>query len=216
MIGIAITTRNRYQVLAYTLAKFNEFKTDDMKIVVVDDASEDWQHNMDLVEGYGFTYISTPERRGIPYCKEMGFQRLKGCDYQFWFDDDCFPRVKGWEQPFIDAMELQGHLLYLKEWAHIKIKRDLGELIEYTAATGCFMTFSADMYGDIKDLGTQLYGGRWHPNLSDKMQKYGIGRYVSIKDAGKYLHSFDMDSEPKDFPYSFNSSVEQSARGKKK
>ncbi|KKL83080.1 hypothetical protein LCGC14_1978380, partial [marine sediment metagenome] len=140
MVGISITTRNRPDVLRYTLAKFEEFWDENQGIIVIDDNSECWEENKEIVKGHEFYYVYSKERIGIPQSKNVGFQCLKDYDHQFWFDDDCFPKCAKWYEPFIEAMEYQGHLLYLRDWAHIHPVLHFRNVVEYTGATACLMT----------------------------------------------------------------------------
>jgi len=213
MIGISYITRNRYHVLKYSLERLAVPK--DSTVVIIDDHSVDWKRNKALVRGLGFIYLRNEIRRGIPFSKERGFRCLQHCTHQFWFDDDCYPKVVGWEEPFIGAMQFQGHLLHLKPWAHVSPLQTYPQgITQYSGATACFMTFRKDMYKDIPGIGAnpKMYGNRWHPDLSEKMAKYGVGEFVALTRSADYLHSFDIDGVPSDFDYSFMSSVDPKER----
>jgi len=205
---ISYTTRNRPRVLEYSLKQTREVY--DGFIVVIDDNSDTKEANESICKKYDCTWLYNDRRRGIPGSKERGFRSLLSFERQFWFDDDCFPRP-GWMERFIDAQEFQEHLLYLKEWAHIKeIGRDCG-IVEYSGATACFMSFTKEIYDKVKGfhVGHPLYGG-WHHTLSLK-----LGGYYSIENAGDYLYSFDIDRPPKDFDHHFCSSLPFEERHKK-
>ena len=224
MIGIAITTRNRPEVLRYTLAKFAQFHDDNQLIVVIDDDSECWEENAEIVNEHGFCYtlaytaspidlLYNTKRCGIPRSKNVGFQYLKNYDHQFWFDDDCFPKCAKWYEPFIEAMEYQGHLLYLRNWAHIHPVLHFRNVVEYTGATACLMTFRKDMYDDIEGFheGFSMYG-RWHPALTNKMYLYNMVRYGTLFQVEKYIYAFDIDGKPKDFEHEFGSCMSEAER----
>jgi len=215
MIGIAITTRNRPEVLRYTLAKFYEFYNENQLIVVVDDNSECRKENTEIVNGYGFCYLYNKERFGIPRSKNLGFQCLKDRDYQIWFDDDCFPKCANWHEPFIEAMEYQGHLLYLRNWAHIHPVLHFRNVVEYTGATACLMTFRKDMYDDVEGFweGFSMYG-RWHPALTQRMFKHNAVKYGTLFRVEKYIYAFDIDGKPKDFEHEFGSCMSEAERQK--
>jgi len=207
---IQYTTRNRPHVLEHSLdrtrANYDGF------IIVIDDNSDTKEANQNIAKKYDCAYLYNDKRRGIPRSKERGFRSLLSFDYQFWFDDDCF--LKGPIDRFKEAMEYQGHLLYLREWAHIKIKEKLDHgLISYSGATACFMTFRKDMYDDVKGFqaGFTKYG-HWHHMLSQKMAKYGLDEYVSIDKVWHYLHSFDIDKIPPGFSHNFSSCMSKEER----
>ena len=219
MIGIAITTRNRPEVLRYTLAKFAQFYDQEQVIVVIDDNSTCREENKKIVEEYGhyisMYYLYNAERLGIPRSKNRGFQFLKGHSHQFWFDDDCFPKCAKWYEPFIEAMEYQGHLLYLRNWAHIHPVLHFRNVVEYTGATACLMTFRKDMYDDVEGFweGFSMYG-KWHPALTQKMSKHNAVKYGTLFEVEKYIYAFDIDGKPKDFEHEFGSCMSEEERQK--
>lgn len=211
--GIAVTTYNRPHVLDYTLGKMRE--AFDGYIVVIDDCSDTQSVNSAICTNYDAKWICNNYRLGIPRSKYEGFMNLLMFERQFWFDDDCYP-LPGWLDRFKEAMEFQGHLLYLKDWAHIQTKQIFPNgLISYTNPTACFMSFRKDMYTSVGKFyeGFPKYG-HWHNVLSHNMSRFGVDEYVSIEDASKYLYSFDLDHPPKDFNYSFQSSMSHDDRRK--
>jgi len=208
---IQFTTRNRPNVLEYSLSKTREVY--DGFIVVVDDHSQTRLFNREICTKYDAKLLYNEKRRGIPRSKERGFRSLKSYDYQFWFDDDCFP-LEGWFERMEEAMETQGHLLHLKDWAHIKRKKVYPQgIVSYLSATACFMTFRKDMYESVRGFskGWDFYGG-WHAVLSQSMARYGVDKYVAVERSYDYIHSFDVDGVPPDFDYMFQSSLPQHER----
>ena len=210
---LSFTTRNRPHVLDYTLGKTREHY--DGHIVVIDDNSQDAHFNEEIARKYDCSYLYNETRLGIPRSKERGFRSLLKFDRQFWFDDDCYP-LKGWLDRIIPAMEYQPHILHLKKWSHIVAKEGKLpiDLIAYTGATACLMSFTKAIYKDVYGLsvGHGLYGG-WHHALSQKLSKYGLDEYVALRDSP--FHSFDIDGPPKKWKYSFQSSLPQNERIKK-
>jgi len=214
---LSFTTRNRPNVLAYSLRKTREHY--DGFIVVIDDNSDDAHINEEIAKNYDCTYLYNTTRYGIPRSKERGFRSLLSFDQQFWFDDDCYPKV-GWLDKILPAMQHQGHLLYLRNWTHIKAKIDYyndyhknlpGEVLAFTGATACFMSFRNDQYDLVKGFqaGFTKYG-HWHSRLSQRLVE--LDEYVSIKNAQDYFHSFDVDGIPIDWKYSFQSCMSQAER----
>lgn len=215
MVGISITTRNRPEVLRYTLAKFAQFYDENQLIVVIDDGSNCWEENKEIVEQHEFVYLHNIGRLGIPKSKNVGFQYLKIFHHQFWFDDDCFPKCAKWYEPFIEAMEYQGHFLYLRDWAHIHPILKIRNVVEYTGATACLMTFRKDMYDDVEGFweGFSMYG-KWHPALTQKMSKHNAVKYGTLFEVEKYIYAFDIDGKPKDFEHEFGSCMSEAERQK--
>ena len=217
MVGISITTRNRPEVLRYTLAKFRQFYDINHSIIVIDDNSECHEENEEIVRQQCWKYIYNEKRLGIPGSKNVGFQYLKDAEYahQIWFDDDCFPKCEKWYEPFIEAMEYQGHLLYLRNWAHIHPVLHFRNVVEYTGATACLMTFRKDMYDDVEGFweGFSMYG-KWHPALTQKMSKHNAVKYGTLFEVEKYIYAFDIDGKPKDFEHEFGSCMSEEERQK--
>jgi hypothetical protein len=82
-IGIGYTTYKRDALLQECLDNLRLYTTSDYKLHIARDSDED--------------------RRGIALRKNECLHHLQDCDYIFLFDDDCYPKKKGWEQ-FTDAI----------------------------------------------------------------------------------------------------------------
>jgi len=196
---LSFTTRNRPHVLEYSLRRTREVY--DGYLLVIDDNSECKLINAEISRKYDAEYLFNETRLGIPRSKARGFEHMINFNRQFWFDDDCFP-LKGWYERVVDAQKYQGHLLHLKPWAHIRVKKYVrSNIIQYTAATACFMSFRKDQYDKVRgfDEGFQKYG-HWHSHLSNQM-----GGFFAVKNSP--FHSFDVDGTPKDFNGPFESSM---------
>jgi len=202
-IGISYTTRNRPEALEYVLTKMRQFLPPEAKVVIVDDNSDDIFRNKNADLSHGFEYVFNEKRLGVPHSKNVGFQRLKDCDYQFWFDDDCYPMCEGWHLPFIDAMEGdQKHLLYMHKWMKFECVARIGNLERFSGCTGCLLTFHKDTYVDVEGFheGFTLYG-MWHFALTTKMYDKGHSALwvATVADAGSYIHAFDINGCPADY-----------------
>ena len=179
---ISFTTRNRPKVLEYSLKKTREAYSGE--IIVVDDNSATRRYNESICKQYDARLLYNKRRLGIPRSKDRGFNELLSYDRQYWFDDDCYPK-EGCFERLAEAQEFEPHLLYLREWAHIKRKEDLGNgIIEFTGATACFMAFSKEIYPMVHGF-TEAWGynGGWHAELSLKLSD----GYMSIDKAEDYF-----------------------------
>jgi hypothetical protein len=206
---IAYTTRNRPQVLEYSLSKLREHY--DGFCVVIDDCS-DTKESERIAKRFDCAYLYNDKRRGIPRSKERGFRSLLSFYYQYWFDDDCYPKP-GWLDRIQEAQEYHGHLLHIKQWAHIRRIGDVQPgMVEYSGGTACFMSFTREQYEYVHGFqsGHGVYGG-WHGALSQKLE----GGYIALKDSSDYFHSFDIDGIPSDFNGGFASSLSYEERRKK-
>lgn len=97
-IGIGITTRNRHELFDKCLSNIlKNLKYGETKIVAVDDAS-DVPVTDDRCE-----VIRHDVRHGVAKSKNDCLRKLSSCDHIFLFDDDCWPKRKGWEDAYIGA-----------------------------------------------------------------------------------------------------------------
>lgn len=204
MIGVGITTRNRPDVLNSCLEHFYAFSEKSTKIVVVDDAS-DFDHT--IVENYGYERHKNPERLGIAKSKNKCLSLLTDCDYIFLFDDDCFPRQKGWEQYFINAHLKTGihHFNQLPssfsqvdniidgryEINGVKINRFSG--VGFASSTMFLTKRVLDEVGGY-DKNYGFYGYE-HCGYSIRVHRagltLGIGPWLAMDDIEEYLYSYD-------------------------
>src|SRR5690606_15268014 len=88
----------RPEVLSKGLAEQRKYLPDGAVLVVVDDASD--FHD----PGATFTF---PHNAGIAAAKNKCIELLvnAGCTRFFLFDDDTWPKVEGWELPYINSGE---------------------------------------------------------------------------------------------------------------
>ena len=101
-IGIGVTSYNRPKHLDLWVEQILPITPENVKVHIEVDKDTD--------------------RMGVAYRKNECLKALKGCDYIFLFDDDCFPIAEGWIDFFINAHKETGqhHFLYLKETSTIR------------------------------------------------------------------------------------------------
>ncbi|MBF0577717.1 glycosyltransferase family 2 protein [Dysgonomonas sp. GY617] len=194
IIGIGITTHNRYEVFASTLVQIQYFAPANTKIVIVDDASE-----KPVSEAtYRFN-----QNVGIAKAKNKCFELLynAGCEHFFLFDDDCHPVVADWHKPYIESQE--PHLNYIFEEFKGHNKPMLNDTLllysnsnikAYSHARGCMCYYKRiclDVCGGMSPL-----FGKWgfeHPDLSNRIYNAGLTsfRYMDVPDSGKLICSID-------------------------
>ena len=194
LIGIGITTQNRYGIFKKTFDEITRFAPANSIIVVVDDASD-----KPISEAsYRFTTIA-----GIARAKNKCFELLynAGCEHFFLFDDDCYPVADGWHIPYMESKE--PHLNYIFEefkgtnppplndtqllYKNSKIKA-------YSHVRGCMCYYKRvclDICGGMSPL-----FGRWgfeHCDLSDRIYNAGLTtfRYMDVPDSDKLFYSRD-------------------------
>lgn len=164
-IGVAISTRNRHEVLKRTLEQHSKFLPPNATIFIVDDGSD--------------IAVNAPEwasvhrhakSEGIVAVKNKSLQLLidAGCEHLFLWDDDAFPIANEWWVPYIESPEV--HLGY--QFKDLSGKRKLNDTIE--------------VYNDGKHFalsgqrGVMLY---YHKSAIDK-----VGGFDPIYQRGMYEH----------------------------
>ena len=103
-IGVAITTRNRPDVLAKSLPEWRRHMPTGSVLFIVDDASDPPVPDAD----YRFS-----ERAGIARAKNKCLELLDsaGVEHLFLADDDAYPLHPDWWQPYADSPE--PHLMHI-------------------------------------------------------------------------------------------------------
>jgi len=178
-IGIGITTTpKRADLLDLCRKQIERHSPDDIQLVVVNDINGD----------------------GVAHGKNTCLQLLRGSDYIFLFDDDCFPVSKGWIDHYVQAHERTGnhHFLYLKETPSIHQVAEKGIVERYNNCGGCFMFLTREVVEKVGGFHPN-YGryGFEHAGYTIRVHKAGLnpdGEYLSVKGAGEYIYSMDYDN----------------------
>lgn len=189
MIGIAISTHNRYETFIKTYTEIKKYLPKGAKLVVVDDASDV------PVKEATFRF---DKNVGIATTKNKCLELLDDCEHIFLFDDDCYPIVKDWWQPYVESKE--PHLCYIFKRL---VTKDLGdckevfrnsEIVAYSHTRGCMV------YIDHKVLdvagGMDTMYKRWgyeHVDWSNRIFNFGLTtfRYMDIPDSHNLFYSED-------------------------
>lgn len=206
MIGICINTHQRPQALNLCLKHIAMFHKISHRVWVVDDNSNNHEENKAIVlkyrdKGLMINYHYNAQRLGIAKSKNIGIEKLKGCDHYFLFDDDIFPIANNWWKPYIRASEQTGnhHLQYIVNGALNNNLKKTGSkyCVEmFNVGSGCLMFFTKQaiekIIGFNKNYGLYSYE---HTGTSIRANKLGLtpyGTFLVPKDAKKYFHSLDM------------------------
>lgn len=190
LIGIGITTHNRPEVLAHTLAQIEKFSPAKAKIVVVDDASEK------PAAGATFRFETNV---GIAAAKNKCFELLEDCDHIFLFDDDTYPKCKDWWVPYVESEE--GHLAYIfQDFAKGAALNDTAKIFEneksvaWSHQRGCMLYYKKECLEKIGGMDWRY--GKWgyeHPNLADRIFNAGLTtfRYMDVINSSELIYSAD-------------------------
>lgn len=188
-IGIAITTRNRPDTVKKTYSEIRRF-TPQATIWIVDDASNQPLKESDF---QGAKIYRFNENVGIATAKNKSLELLidDRCDHLFLFDDDCYPKVEKWYEPYINSPE--PHLSH--SFDLVEIYRDKN-IVATHAVGGSMIYYEAWLIRAVGGMRTEF--GKWgceHVNLSDRIFNSGFTswRYQDIPDAydGKIFYELD-------------------------
>lgn len=194
-IGITISTQNRHDILARTLAKIIEH-TPGAQIVVVDDGSDT---PVNVPKGVHLIRHRTP--KGIAAAKNAGIAALMdaGCQHLFLFDDDAYPIKDNWAQTYIDNPE--PHLMRIfpdlsgdRKLGDIQCLYDDGQTLAYTGPRGVMLYATRPVIETVG--GMDLVYGRWgweHGDWSNRIYHAGLTsfRFADVAHGDELIHSLD-------------------------
>lgn len=186
MIGIGITTRNRRKIALITVSEWLRLLPDGAKLVVVDDASDEPFPN-----AYRFE-----QNVGISTAKNKCIELLEGCEHVFLADDDCYPVVENWYEPYINAK--QPHLCFTFNKDSVPTgKKELINnvpLMVNNLVRGCMMYFHKSVFEKTGGFDADYIGYGWeHISYSNRIYNAGMTsrRYMDVPDSYKIFHSYD-------------------------
>lgn len=193
-IGIGITTKDRPEILAQCLDNLSKHLPADAKVIIVDDGSQKPATSE-------FEVIRNPNPVGIPRAKNQCLKALKDCDHIFLFDDDCWPIVDGWYQPYIDSKE--HHLAFIfDKWASGQPVGDCEKYHEteheiwWTHSRGCMVYLDALCLHTLGGY-AKVYGMGYeeHMDYSDRSFAAGLTswRYMDVKGSENLFRSLDRE-----------------------
>lgn len=177
-VGVAVTTRNRPDVLAKTLEQIRRH-TPGAKLVVVDDASDT------PVDGADFRF---EQQAGIARAKNKCLELLDDCEHIFLFDDDCYPIADDWYRPYVESPE--HHLMYTWGEEHFRTSG----LVGYLWPKGCMLYADSQVLSRVGGM-DPVFGvwGLEHLSWSDRIHNAGLTtcRYQDVPGSEKLLASLD-------------------------
>lgn len=189
-IGIAITSRNRHQVLAQTLESFGRFTPAGVPIVVVDDGSD-----TPVTAPAVTRLVRHDTARGIPASKNRCIAELMALNVEhlFLFDDDTRPNADDWWRPYVDSLE--PHLQFSWSADHrgkpvprmSELYRD-DSLVAYGWSMGCMLYLTAGVVDRVGGMRPEFgLGMDEHGEYSQRIHNAGLTTFV---------HQDVPDSEP--------------------
>jgi len=189
-IGIGITTRNRPSELQRCINALSWYSHVDMKLVVVDDASD---------KPYFKSNHYFEKNVGIAVAKNKCLELLDDCEHIFLFDDDTHPIAPNWWVPYIESGE--PHLMYVFEnFATGRKLNDTAKIYEddkivaYSHARGCMLYYHSSVLQHVGGMDKAFGTWGWdHVSLSDRIYNAGLTRfrYADAKGSNGLFYSAD-------------------------
>lgn len=185
-VGIAVTTKNRHDILKTSIEEHLKHLPDDAILFIVDDGSD-----VPVTVPEGVFLFRFNQSQGIATAKNKCLEVLMdfGCEHLFLFDDDCYPVVDHWPQKYIDSPEPH----FAHSWDLIAIWQD-SRYVAYHLVGGTVLYYERKVIDDVGGMRT-IFGryGCEHVNLSDRIYNRGwtSWRYPDLVDAETLFYELD-------------------------
>lgn len=201
-MGIGVTTRNRPEVLAHTLAEIRRF-TPDAIIVVVDDGSSTPIKADTLPDNVVVHRFE--ENVGIARAKNRCLEMLYelGVEHIFLFDDDAYPILDSWWAPYVNSPEPHLMRIFLDlagpaKLNDIKVISHDHELIAYTAPRGVMLYCERRVLRVVG--GMDVAFGLWgyeHGDWSNRIHNAGLTtwRFADVVASDELIYAMDEHEE---------------------
>ena len=190
---MAITTHNRPQVLADTLAAFT-LHSPDTPVIVVDDGS-----STPVCAGVPVIRHDTP--RGIPAAKNRCIAELMktGAHHLFLFDDDTKPATADWWRPYVESPE--PHLQHC--WSHFDNGKAVGRMtvlhqdsrtVAYGWSMGCGLYVTRDVVNRVGGM-REDFAPAMHEHIEWSRRIHSAGLttwpFQDVPDSKALIHAAD-------------------------
>lgn len=200
LIGIAITTYNRPEVLKRAIEQHIKHLPSGALVVVVDDGSKPQAEVPD-----GVTLVRHEQSRGIVASKNASLTALvdAGCEHIFLWDDDAWPIADNWHRPYIESPE--PHLAY--QFLDLAGPRKINDMtvlyrddkhIAYTGQRGVMLYYHRSAVDKVGGFDTVYGRGMYeHPDLALRIHNAGLTSwaFADVVGSEKLIHSMDEYEE---------------------
>jgi glycosyltransferase involved in cell wall biosynthesis len=184
-IAICITTHNRKNVFEKSLQNWIKYLPTNATIFVVDDASV-----ITVNSNYRFE-----KNVGIAKAKNKCLELAEDFDHIFLVDDDVFPKVFGWEKPYINSNINHLCLTFEKNYLNryyspsIRLESTEDNINYYTAPNGCMLYLTKECIKKAGGMRPEF--GLWgfeHVEYSYRIHAVGLTK----KPFGDVKNSLDL------------------------
>lgn len=199
LIGVAITTHNRFEVAQETIRRWKVFLPKDAVLVIVDDASD---------TPFPDATFRFEQNVGIATAKNKCLELLEdaGVQHAFLADSDCYPKTKNWWKPYVESPEPHLSYQYLDFVGPVKM-HDMdvvyqdSEHFALSDQRGCMLYYDLPTILPIVGGFDQIYGryGFEHGDLANRIHSAGLTtwRYADVIGSKKLFHSLDEHRQVK-------------------
>ena len=192
-VGVGITTHNRHDVLAETLAAFKKFSPD-IPIVIVDDGS--------TVPVDDPRALRNEVPQGIPAGKNKCIAALMdmGVEHLFLFDDDTRPADEEWWKPYVDGPEPHYTYCWTKfaktnqPVSRMNVVYEDDTIIAYEWSMGCMLYVHRDAVNRVGGMRLEFgMGMEEHGEWSQRINNAGLTTFVhqDVPGASKLIWAAD-------------------------
>lgn len=196
-IAICITTMNRIEVLDFALNNWVKFLPKNATILIVDDAST----NECIWASYRFE-----TQQGIAKAKNKCLELSESYDHVFLVDDDVYPKVNGWEKPYIESGLNHMALTFEKDSRgryyspSIRCEGSWNGFNTYKAPNGCFLYLTRKAIDTAGGMRPEF--GIWgfeHVEYSQRIHLLGLTPhpYIDLPYSLDLIHVCDYYNEVK-------------------
>lgn len=193
-IAVGITTRDRPDVLAETLAAFRSCSPG-IAVIVVDDGSSQPLPVTDV------TVIRHDISQGIPAAKNRCIAELwkLGAQHLFLFDDDTRPASSDWWRPYVESPE--PHLQHC--WTHFHNGKPVDKMavlhsnsrgVAYGWSMGCMLYATREVIARVGGM-REDFAPAMHEHIewSQRIHSAGLTTWAfqDVPDSDKFIHAAD-------------------------
>lgn len=195
-IGIAITTHNRPEVLAKSIAQHIKHLPAGAKVIVIDDGSAPA-----AAAPEGIEIIRQVMSLGIVASKNRSLEALidAGCDQLFLWDDDAYPICDDWHVPYIESPE--PHLAY--QFLDVAGPRKINDMtvlysddrhIAYTGQRGVMLYYHRSAIEKVGGFDPVYGRGMYeHPDLALRIHNAGLTTWANADVVGSETLIYSLD-----------------------
>ncbi|MDQ2762190.1 MAG: glycosyltransferase [Pseudomonadota bacterium] len=186
-LGIGILTYNRLDKLKRSISALLKCTSVPFHLVIADDGSSDG--TPEFLESSGIARICGTNM-GVCWNKNRLLYFLTNvlaCDAVLLLEDDSYPAQNGWEQPWIEAIRLHGHMNYAGGWFGHFFRSGAGtpeDPVECKLISGQCVGYSSAAIRQVGYFDTRFRGyGIGHVEHSWRMVHAGFGGRLDPQDA---------------------------------